>query len=439
MEKHYVFVVCGEASHIETLHFSLKMLKTFTSYPIIVVTDSSRNEIPVQHDQILDLTTPENFTNHQAAIYLKTKLHQILPAGCLYCYLDTDVIAIKSGVDIIFDHYIPPITFCTDHCNLEAFSPNAVYDVFYDDLLKKQQHLSDLYYKFQQEEAQQQKSAGPNLIKIQSLKVFFNQHRPAHTQPLRGKNFYKILISKMIYWLLFGIAYLAAFFNQKYQKEQYLEKLHQLVFNKPLNFNLFLAFHGLKFNLTEEKWYDLEGNLLYEENLIVKRIEANTLFRWDKEAQVWRDEAGENISYIKSDKLIHLIDKKFNIHITNPQWRHWNGGVFLFDITSHHFMEQWHQWTLEIFKDATWKVRDQGTLIATVWKFGLQQHPTLPIIFNLIADFYHPALAYKGDFVFYLDDCETTIHPYFLHIYHHWGDRSWQLWRDVEKHFLDLQ
>lgn len=438
VNKKYVFVVCGAASHIQTLHFSLQMLKTFTTLEILVVTDSRRNDLPIQHNIIVDVTTPENLTHHQAAIYLKTKLHHILPKGCLYCYLDTDVVAIRPGIDSIFDYYYKPITFCTDHCKIKSFSPNAVNDEFYDDLLNKQQYLSELYFKYQQEEERQKIKAGKHLAIIQELKLQFNQKRPAHAQSLRGKHFTKVLTAKIIYWVLCGTAWLSIFFKKRQVsrnsfQELELERLHRLIFKMPLNFDLFLRDYGYRFDLAAQKWYNLKGELLYEENLVVKRIEAASAFRWDVEAQIWRDEEGNNISYIESDKLLYLIQNKFDVNIQDEQWRHWNGGVFLFDDHAHAFMEQWHHWTLEIFEDVEWKVRDQGTLIATAWKFGLQQHPTLPIIYNLIADFYHPTLTYQGNFLFRIHFSQPEVHPYFLHIYHHWGDDSWQLWRDLEK------
>ena len=98
----FVFVVCGGRDHVETLHFSLAALKHFSQAGVVVVTDSSRNEIPVNHDTVIDIQTPEHFNHHQASIYLKTGLHKFLPTGNTYCYLDTDVIACSADADTIF-------------------------------------------------------------------------------------------------------------------------------------------------------------------------------------------------------------------------------------------------------------------------------------------------------------------------------------------------
>jgi hypothetical protein len=122
----FVFVVCGAAEHVETLHFSLKYLQHFSKNEIFVVTDSSRNEIAINHDQIIDVKVDEKYNHHQASIYLKTGLNKFLPEGNNYCYLDTDVIAVSENCDLIFNEYIAPITFAPDHCKIRNFSSYAV-------------------------------------------------------------------------------------------------------------------------------------------------------------------------------------------------------------------------------------------------------------------------------------------------------------------------
>jgi len=63
----FVFVVCGAREHIDTLHFSIRALKKFSRNDIILVTDSSRNEVPVVHDEIININTPEHFSHHKAS------------------------------------------------------------------------------------------------------------------------------------------------------------------------------------------------------------------------------------------------------------------------------------------------------------------------------------------------------------------------------------
>src|SRR5579863_2773170 len=122
----FVFVVCGAREHLDTLHFSLRYLRYFSKNEIVVVTDPRRNEIPVEHPDVIEVNTPENFTHHQASIYIKTGLHKFLPKGFNYCYLDTDVVAINKECDDIFSHQQGLVTFAPDHCRMPRFSPNAV-------------------------------------------------------------------------------------------------------------------------------------------------------------------------------------------------------------------------------------------------------------------------------------------------------------------------
>lgn len=122
----FVFVVCGSKEHIDTLHFSLEYLKKYSQNTILVLTYSTRNEIPISHEHVIDVQAPTEFNHHQASIYLKTGIHKFVPKGHNYCYIDSDVIAFSPEVDAIFDEFIEPIRFAPDHCRLNYFSPYAV-------------------------------------------------------------------------------------------------------------------------------------------------------------------------------------------------------------------------------------------------------------------------------------------------------------------------
>lgn len=106
-KRAFVFVVCGDKEHIETLHFSLKSFRKNTKFPSIVITDSKRNEIPILHEHIIDISTPEHFDHHQASIFLKTSVHKYLPKGGTYVYMDSDILAVGEHCDQIFDEFIP--------------------------------------------------------------------------------------------------------------------------------------------------------------------------------------------------------------------------------------------------------------------------------------------------------------------------------------------
>jgi len=162
-----------------------------------------------------------------------------------------------------------------------------------------------------------------------------------------------------------------------------------------------------------------------------KKIEEELNLKWSRWRRTWINEKGINIWKWECGHLTQLIKKKFGIKIRKSNWQHWNGGVFLFDDTSHAFMESWHNKILSIFGDPQWATRDQGTLVATAWEFGLEKENTLPIEFNFIADYDHPTMIYKGNLHFDVNERRKNISPYFIHIYHHWGDIDWEVWKDI--------
>jgi len=139
---------------------------------------------------------------------------------------------------------------------------------------------------------------------------------------------------------------------------------------------------------------------------------------------------GRNLWSEQCNHLADTIEQKFNISISNKNFQHWNGGVFLFNDSSHAFLDFWHQSTLTIFKDPYWKTRDQGTLIATIWKFGLQKHPPLDKKWNLIADYYKPELKWLDQETVQLS-IKEKVKPNFVHVYHHFGDESWEFWNKL--------
>ena len=126
-------------------------------------------------------------------------------------------------------------------------------------------------------------------------------------------------------------------------------------------------------------------------------------------------------------------EKKFDVIVSDFQWQHWNGGVFLFGETGYDFLDAWHKKTMQIFKDKAWRTRDQGTLIATVWEAELQNHTVLSKRFNLIADYNHESLHHKGNLIFETTEPNEIIAPELIHVYHHWADESWDVWKEIEK------
>ena len=382
----FVFAVCGSDEHLDTLAFSLEKLKKVTRSDIWVVTDSSRNTKPIVHSQVLDISTPSHFNNHQASIYLKTGLHRFLPPGRRYCYLDSDVIAISEDCDLIFNEFIPPIRFAPDHCRMRLFSPSAVQ-------CNCQKEADELNRAINLELDRQDPYRNSASAEVKELrKELESEYWQMKKNPVQ------------LVWT--GIRYLSSF-------STFRLKPHLIYYR------------------TEKTWKNKEG-LAFMRTANLKTICEALGLKWSWLKPYPRTKDGRSVWRVECDHLALQIQQKFGIAVKEKDFQHWNGGVFLFDDSSYDFLETWHQLTMEIFKDPAWKTRDQGTLIATVWKFHLQNHPTLDKKWNLLADYNNPDVKWLEGWYVQVSKKEK-LQPVFAHIYHHFFDKSWLLWQKIEE------
>jgi hypothetical protein len=142
--------------------------------------------------------------------------------------------------------------------------------------------------------------------------------------------------------------------------------------------------------------------------------------------------------------LRQRIQEKFGVHVADANWQHWNGGVFLFDGESTDFLDTWHEYTRAIFHDPLWKTRDQGTLVAAAWRYGLQDQATLDRNFNRIVDPMRDLPISDGERAglrppsFHVDASYSLAggsdlpHPWFLHLINgSVGAAGWKNWDDA--------
>jgi hypothetical protein len=391
----FVFVVCGENKHIEVLNFSIKYLRRFSQNQILVVTDSRRNSIKIDHNNILDIETPAHLDHHQASIFLKTGLHKFLDLSANYCYLDSDVIALTPNVDKIFNYQYGPVTFAADHCRVNEFSPYAV-------------NCGCL------EKKNNDQQAFVEVVK----KVIPDYEYDA---------FYKIKKGRELDRLLTEIK------ENPFKNLQLLYKFLMVFYLKKANCQIELE-NGFKYNSEKNGWIDSDRNVVMQSLFpISKKIKATSEFSFDVKKMIWVNKNRESVSYRNCNHLIEEIRHKFKINIKKKNFQHWNGGVFLFNNKSVDFLETWHQHTMDIFKDKSWKTRDQGTLAATVWQFGLQDQKTLPVEFNFIADFFNTQITYQDDKGFTQNNFKSILKPDFIHVYHEFGNSNWDIWMAIEK------
>jgi hypothetical protein len=384
MKGTFVFAVCGKREHIDTLHFSLEKLMKFSKSEIIVVTDSTRNEIPIVVDSLIDIRTPREYDNHQASIYLKTGLHKFLPKGNLYCYLDSDVVATNPACDAIFKEFVAPIRFAPDHCQLPLFSPAAVNCQCNSEISK---YISLLNSKLDNEDSFRTSEDEEVKLKRKELEAIYWQIK-----------------SNYVLFIKVGLKFVLSIKEFKLTTD--------LIYNKKTK--IWRSGSGKAFMRTPNM-------RKITRELGLKWSFINPIPRLKDGRSIWRTECGH---------LAQFIIEKFNVNVKDKNWQHWNGGVFLFNDESHSFLNSWHEMTLEIFKDAKWKTRDQGTLIATVWKFGLENHPTLDKKWNLLADYNNPNVQWVDDWKIQLSKTEI-VKPNLVHVYHHFFDENWLLWRKI--------
>jgi hypothetical protein len=442
-ENTYVFAVCGGKEHIDTLNLTLRYLRQYSRQNILVVTDLSRNEGKIAHDQVLNIQTSVHFDHHQASIYLKTGLHKFVDLSQgTYCYLDSDVLAVDDRVDEIFAQKKGPVVFAADHCQMREFSPYTVRCGCMERQNERKGKLSPLMDALidsweGRKEGKPPDDAVPEPEKrAEFLELLQNWARSTRiTDPVLQAKRDRLMEmfaqargsrGKLIKTLLFKV--LPRYFRHPLRRIWYDWRGNVVVHEDAQSW--FRRKHGLEYRPEAGGWYDKQGNMIMEgfDELIHER----TGFRWNPAANRYEDEAGAPVFPAHCDHLREAIREKFGIEIGEQNWQHWNGGVFLFDEESVPFLDAWHDMTMQIFEDPDWRTRDQGTLIATVWKMGLQDQQPLSSEFNFLADYNSTDLRFSREKGFTKDGFKTSIQPHFVHIYHHWGDKNWEVWRWAE-------
>ncbi len=374
----FVFAVCGPGECIDQLHYSLRALRSVSRSRIVVVTDSRRNERRIGWDDVIDVSTPSALDHHQASIYLKIGFHRLLPDGPRYCYLDSDVVALRPEVDEVFWHKTDPVAFGADHITLSEFSPYAVHCGCVE------RHRSDL------RELEQ-------MLAIMSGRPLGRCNSPEPWPPTQGARA-RSLTERILGRILFHPA----------------------------------APNGHPRKPERELWQaDAENG----------EVPAQYA-RWTRDpiSERWYSPEGHEVHTVRCDHLLGCIRQKFGISVRDPNWQHWNGGVFVFDSRAHDFLEAWHRKTMAIFDDPAWRTRDQGTLAATVWEFGLQDSALLHKEFNLIVDCYRAGrnrISVDG-FQVSNDNFGTSTKASMIHVLHRFGDKEWDIWdwvdRQVQNH-----
>jgi hypothetical protein len=434
----YVFAVCGEESHFRCLRRALARLRPRTQHPIFVLVDPGRNPQTQLEAQVIPVSTPEDLDHHQAAIYLKTSVHRYLPGPGPYCYLDSDVLAVSPGVDEVFRHFEPPVTFASDlvfpDSNLRTFSPHA------QACRCRANHRKLLLY-------------------FQRLQAFTRDHLKNVDFPsLSQTGFYQGAvfhgeIRNNRWWTGTGrgfhgdgsLKYVQIYREGNQESITYYFPDNQWRWVKAEAYEphgLWTTDHGLSFHWVEDGsagyWLDQDGDSLRRDTEDSDDQDHETTWWYRGKERLWRRQGPEESGYWvdaqgrrapSCDHLSRALEERFQVQIRDPSWIHWNGGVFLFDPADAGFLETWHGMALDLFGDSRWRVRDQGALVAAAWAHGLEDQPRLPRVFNLIADRQgDPGLW--PDLVQVLDSGEARL----AHLVNGGSkDEDWPVWRALER------
>lgn len=140
------------------------------------------------------------------------------------------------------------------------------------------------------------------------------------------------------------------------------------------------------------------GKRFFIENIGKSHLLSKGYF-FDSRTGYWKNYKGDKLYAPTSTILIERIKETFGVEVSNPNWKMWNGGLFLFDKKSEDFLKNWHEWTIQIFENPNWQDRDMGTLAATIWKYEIENESNLPSKFNylLYPNAFH---KYKGNLEF---------------------------------------
>ncbi|MEM7049889.1 MAG: hypothetical protein AAF604_09520 [Acidobacteriota bacterium] len=433
--ERFVLAVCGESAYLDQLDRALEHLARFADREVVVVTDAGRNQRPIRHHRVVEVATPEALDHRRAAIWLKTSLPKHLDPTYRYCYLDADVLAVKPGVEQVFLYDFAPAVFVSDHCRLDYFSPCAVDCGCWN--AEKEARARQLDALIQSFEAVE-----PELRPLRrQVEEALERHERRYLEPppeiawrrdqlrdylgrFEGRPI--ALAWGMITRVLRRIGLQQTWELWRRRDPNLVIDAHLGPVTERIRRQL-----DVHWQESERHWLDRQGRVVLRD--VPWHVAASSEFRHDGARERWLDGGGEEVFHRRCDHLRRAIAERFGITIADGDWRHWNGGVFLFGPEADPFFERWHRMTCEIFDDSHWLDRDQGTLVAAAWSLGLEGQSTLPIEFNFLADYQRPDLEFDPRRGFSLGGREDWVEPFLVHVYHHWGDRDWPVWRWLDE------
>jgi hypothetical protein len=433
-EDRFVLVALGGEEHLAAAELAVAQLRRYSRRRVTVLTDPRRNRRPLAV-AALPVATPVELADAAAAAWLKTSLHRHLDMGHRWCYLDGDVLAVREGVDQVFLYRFGPVTFAPDHCRLPHFSAHAVRcSCRTPERVRQAEELDALLRRID--------PRPPELAPArQALLAAIREHERRHEAPPPEVAARRRRVEELLARFAGSPLALLLALAARHQPELGARLLLELWRHRDVSRVVDAAMGdlpswvrcrtGFTWQAAERRGYDRLGRLLLVD--VPFHVARESPFRFDVEREEWLDGEGRLVFYTGCDHLRQAIRRRFGVEVADPDWQHWNGGVFLFDRAAAPFLDTWHEWTMQAFADPEWHDRDQGALVAAAWRHGLQAQGTLPVEHNFLADWNDRQLSCDEARGLSRDGGQTWVDPYLVHVYHHWGDRAWPVWQWIER------
>ncbi len=445
--QRFVYAVCGPEPHIRTLNRSIELLKRHSTKGIVVITDHHRNSAKIEHGEVVSVETPPRLDDRQAAIYLKTRLHRILEPDRVYCYLDSDVMAVSRRVDEIFDHYRPPVTFASDLpspvSNLKRFSRYGL-DCPCGPRYQKLNRYFELLERFNAEHDRNvdfEAFADPGFYQGA---VFRGRKRRGRWWTGQGTGCRTDGSPKYVQEFRHGkqvrITYFFADNPWRWVKEQRYEPAGLWRDDDGHTFRwiaeavcvpggYWLDEHGDSYRLIRHSDDSQSGYWYQGDDRRYQRCSKEDGSDNENAGEGWWIDHRGDVVPLECDHLAEALERQFGVEISDRRWVNWNGGVFLFGPESTLVLDDWHVFAMRLITTAGWKVRDQAALIAAAWKHGLEHHPRLPRELNRIVDRRAESTEGWRRATRQVRSGDARL----LHFINGGaGDRSWSVWREIE-------
>lgn len=399
----FVFCAVGGEEHLARLRRAVAALRPRTAAEIVLVTDPSRTAGALPPLPRVDLSAPAGLSDRAAVIWLKTRLADLFPAGTS-CYLDTDLEARGPAVDELFAEFRPPASFAADltspGASLRTFSRHAVRCACHREgerlerFAAEVEDLTRFHARHAAALARLSDGALYRAPEFRGRRRFGRWGRwwrgEASGRSADGAVAWRQRFAGgrpvEIRWRFAGEAWEL---ERVGSSERWLH---------PSGAQLAWHLAAGPVDAGDGHWESPSGESFRRLSSpageeLLWFADGRPRRRWVPDEQHphggrWLDPQGRDLG--ECDHLAELLERQLGVAVPRRDWLPWNGGLFLFSGASRELLHGWWRDCERLWRAPEAIERDQGALVATVWRLGLADHPRLPQRFNWIVPPRHP-------------------------------------------------